>query len=171
MLTRKYVIALALTLLFLLASCSPLDGSVAQEINKSSNLTVNSQRDVLSKDYAKAEKAPKRAIERGDKRIIRLGLKNENILIKKTAVIALGKIKDKQSVPNLIQVLSDNQVVMNGGNEIVAMQTDLNRAVFFALTGLTGLKFDVSDALSSDDVNNIIKQSRMWWKVNQSDDN
>jgi hypothetical protein len=161
---------LSLTLLFLLAGCSPLKESAAQDINKVSNLEMESQDKVLSKDYLKAEKALVKAIQAEDKKTIRLGLKNEILLIKKKAVTALGEIKDKQSVPDLIEVLSENQVMMGGGSEMAAMQAELNTATVLSLSRLTGLKFDVSEVLSSDDIAKVLEESRKWWNINRNND-
>lgn len=158
---------LSLAFLFLLAGCSPLEESTAQDINKVSNSKMDGQNEVLSKDYLKAEKALVKAIQAEDRKTIRLGLKNENLLIKKKAVIALGEIEDKQSVPDLIQVLLENQIVMNGGNEIVAMQDDLDRSTVLALSRITELKFDISGKLSSDEVNKVLQQSQKWWETYQ----
>jgi HEAT repeat protein len=147
-----------------------LTGSSAQDINSVSNSEVDAQSEILSKDRLKAEIALVKAIQAEDRETIRLGLKNENLLIKKKAVTSLVKVKDKQSVPDLIEVLSENQVVLNGGNEIAAMQADLNRDIVISLRYLTGLKFDVSEALSSDDINKVLEESRKWWSVNRNND-
>jgi HEAT repeat protein len=147
-----------------------LTGSSAQDINTVSNSEMDAQSEILSKDRLKAEIALVKAIQTEDRETIRLGLKNENLLIKKKAVTSLVKVKDKQSVPDMIEVLSENQVVLNGGNEIAAMQADLNRDIVISLRYLTGLKFDVSEALSSDDINKVLEESRKWWSVNRNND-
>ena len=147
-----------------------LTGASAQDINTISNSEMDAQSEILSKDYLKAEIALVKAIQSEDRETIRLGLKNEILQIRKKSVMALFKIKDKQSVPDLIETLSENQGELYGGSEIKEMQSDLNRAIVISLRHLTGLKFDVSEALSSDDIEKVLEESRKWWSINRNND-
>lgn len=157
------VLLLSITLVTVLTNCSSLNESMAQDTDKNLNSDANSQNDLLSKDFSKADKALEKAIQMQDNKSIRLSLQNENLLIKKKAAVALGESKDKRSVPDLIKTLSDNQIIMNGGSEVISMQTDLNKAIVSALSRITRLNFDVSNSPSSDDISKILEQSQKWW--------
>lgn len=144
-----------------------LTSSSNQDINTASNSETDAQSEILSKDYLKTEIALIKAIQSEDRKTIRLGLKNDNLLIKKEAVMALVKMKDKQGVPDLIATLSENQGDLYGGSEIKEMQSDLNKTIVISLRYLTGLKFDVPETLSSDDINKVLVESRNWWNQNK----
>jgi hypothetical protein len=131
---------------------------------------------VLAKDYYVAKKALDKAVQEKDVAVIRKGLKGFSFQIKKDVVKEVKKLNDKTFVPDLADVLELNQGALSGGSEVEVQQKELDRLIISALEQLTGLKFDYTENLSqtynmseNDDVQRIIKQARLWWKVNKNE--
>lgn len=137
---------------------------------------------ILSKDFAVAEEALNQAIEQKDKEALRKGLKNQIFFpwerTSEKLIRAVVKMKDVTFVPNLIEVLQQNQSIIAGGGEIVASQLILDRTLINALKELTGLDFEISNfSLKSIDdtkkhrneIEEIIKQSLGWVKTHKAE--
>ena len=136
---------------------------IKQNKMEESNLNSIQEKEILSRNYQIAQKALEKAIKEKDKDTLRSGLKNQNPLIKKKVVDAISDIDFKDSVPDLIDALKRNQILLRGGTEVQLLQRDLDVAIVKTLEKLTQLDFDVTDALSSEDVNKVIEQSNRWW--------
>lgn len=161
-----------------LSGCVVFQESTAQikelpktsQTNSQSNMHMEQDNKILSRDYAIAEKALDKAVSERDKKTIRLGLNSRFLPIKQKTVEVIAEIKDETFVPNLIETLGENQAVMTGGTEMQIMQDDLNKAIVFALEQLTGLQFLFLENLSSEDIQRVLKESQEWWKTHQDKD-
>jgi hypothetical protein len=120
---------------------------------------------ILSSDYQSAKDALDNAVLKNDIKTIRLGLKNRINTIQQATVKALAKLKDKDSVPNLIECLKSNQGVFSGGTETEIMQRDLNISIIFALSTITELTFDASKSPTSDEIEKVITESQNWLNI------
>ncbi|HMS40446.1 MAG TPA: hypothetical protein PKE69_09485 [Pyrinomonadaceae bacterium] len=147
------------------------------EIVKAERLERQQETPILSKNYSVAKLALNKAILEKDKSTILLGLNGFSLLIKRDAVQAIKQFNDKSFVPNLIKALDENQGVMSGGSETEAEQQELNKGIILALKQLTGLEFSYLTNSStipcfsdcpSKDILRVLKESREWWKKNQS---
>lgn len=172
----QFAVKLLLVMLELsMTSCATLETSVAQtkeqfETERSGTpVSVSPKQDkaILSKDYATAEKVLNKAVLEKVRETIRLGLKSPILTIKQKIVQAAAELDDKTLILDLIEALSENQLLLEGGTETKIMQGDLNEAIIFALEKLTEIKFSVSEKVTSEDVSEILKKSREWLKNNQ----
>jgi HEAT repeat protein len=125
------------------------------------------QNTILSKDYQIARKALDKAVLEKDLETIKLGLKNPILDIRKKTVEAMAKIGDETFVPNLIVALEQNQGIIAGGSEIQSLQNKLNEIIISTLEKLTKLKFNISEKLSSEDIDEVIRKSREWCSANK----
>jgi hypothetical protein len=127
------------------------------------------QNPILDKDYTIAKRALDKAVLQRDKETIRLGLKRDSLDFKREVVHAIEQLKDKLFVPDLINALEGNQITMRGGTETKLLQQELNEAIVSALKKVTNINFLISDKLSTDDIQQVLKKSREWWKVNKEE--
>jgi hypothetical protein len=129
--------------------------------------SIKQTSEILSKDYTTAEKALKKAVTEKDEKTIRLGLKSPILTIRKKTVEAIAGLGDKMLVSELINTLSGNQILLDGGTETKIIQDDLDKAIISALEKLTEIKFKVSERISPEDIAEILRLSREWLKNNQ----
>lgn len=131
---------------------------------------------ILSKNYRVARWAFDKAISEKDKSTLRVGLKGFFLSIKRDTVKAVAQLDDKSFVPDLIQTLDENQVIMSGGSETQAEQEGLNKEIISSLKRLTGLEFSYLTDLStvpcfadcpSKDIQRVLKESRGWCETNK----
>ncbi len=123
--------------------------------------------EILSKDYAVAEKALNKAIEEKDVNTLRTALKSQFLPLKQKAVEAIADLNDKTFVPDLIDALEENRGVIDGGSETQIFQEQLNKTLVSTLQRLTKLKFDVSEKPTSEEMDEIVKKVREWCKNNK----
>jgi hypothetical protein len=129
--------------------------------------SIKQTSEILSRDYATAEKALKKAVMEKDKKTILLGLKSPILTIRKKTAEAIAGLGDKMLVSELINTLSGNQILLDGGTETKIIQDDLDKAIISALEKLTEIKFEVSGRISPEDIAEILRLSREWLKNNQ----
>lgn len=169
---------LFIVLCIYLSGCSNLQTSVAQtkepvitgQSTPQKSPLMEQDNDILSNDYKIAEKALDKAVLEKDKNTIRIGLKSEFLDIRKKVVEIIAEFNDEAFIPNLIIALQENQGLIGGGTETQIFQNDLNKAIISALEHLTKLKFEISEPLSSEDIQKVLKESQAWWKIHQSRD-
>lgn len=156
------------------AGCNSLETSLAHTEGHPSTqstqpTTMLEQRDddILSRDYAVAEKALNKAVLEKNHATIRRGLENPILPIQQKTAEAISEIDDETFVPNLIIALRKNQSVMAGGSEIRGLQNKLDLTLIAALEKLTKIEFGVSEKLSTNDIEGVIKKSEEWWAKRQ----
>jgi hypothetical protein len=171
-----------------LTSCNSSEISVAQtkesfkieQPTPQKSPPMSQDNNILSKDYAVAEKALNKAVLEKDKNTIRLGLKNHILTLKIKTVGAIKELNDKTFVPNLIEALRENQSIIDGGTETQGFQEELNKSIVSALRQLTKLKFPYfDDARKLDnfrdfarpDIQKVLEETQEWWKVYQRENN
>jgi hypothetical protein len=125
------------------------------------------QNPILNKDYTIAKQALDKAVLQRDRETIRLGLQKKSLIFKKDVVQGIEQLNDKSFVPDLINVLENNQVAMTGGTETRLLQQELNEAIVSALKKITKLDFQFSEKISADDIQQVLKKSREWWNIYQ----
>lgn len=170
-------VILAITIGITLISCNKLEQTKVQTKDSFENKkplpqiipTIKQDNEILSKDYNIAEKALSKAVKEKDKHTIRLGLKNPILTIRLKTVEAIKESDDKTFfVGDLIDALSENQLILEGGTETKIFQKELDRNIVSALEILTGLNFPRIENLSSKDIEKILKESREWLESNKS---
>lgn len=173
--TNLFLIAM---LCLSLNGCSNLETGIAQtkepsEVEQTTaqkSASIQNKKDILSDDYATAEKALKKSVLEKNKDTIKLGLKSPILDIRKKTAEAIAKTDEETFIPNLIEALEQNQGIIGGGSEIQSLQNELNETIVSTLEQLTKLTFKVSEPLSPEDIQKILKESREWWKIHQSKD-
>lgn len=176
---------LLLIFLYLTGCASPSTSVESKEstgmngsLSPTSTPTTDPESLVLSTDYSVAERALRKAIVEKDSSTIRKGLKSQFTGIKIEAVKALSELNDASSIPQLVETLKLNQGVIDGGSEMQGLQNELNKAIVLTLEQLTGLEFVVTKRLAEEKINHykpfsveeieeVEKRSREWWKDNQ----
>jgi hypothetical protein len=124
---------------------------------------ISQKDDILSRDYAVAERALDRAVVEKDSETIRLGLKNPILSIKRKAALAIAETNDVTFVPFVIEALQMNQVEMLGGTETRVLQDELNMTLVTTLAKLTNLKFAVSKKPTASEIQKVIASGQEWW--------
>ncbi|MGB7068427.1 MAG: hypothetical protein WBD22_02950 [Pyrinomonadaceae bacterium] len=121
---------------------------------------------ILSKDPKVAKEALDKAISERDEETIRLGLKKAQLSFKKEITLAVRNAYFQSFVPDFIDLL---EVIQAGDKHIEvkqAHQQELKEAVIAALVHFTGLRFQNGGSISNNDVENIIQESREWYRAN-----
>jgi hypothetical protein len=151
------------------------------QTNSKTNTAIKQDDKILSRDRVVAEKALAQAIEQKNKETLRLGLKNYPFLLNEKngeAIInSIVAMKDITFVSNLADLLERNQALLAGGTEIQSAQNRLAKVIVKALQELTGLHFGTSNSLTSEsdynerlkETNEVIKQSREWYRTHQQE--
>jgi hypothetical protein len=164
-----------MTLCACFTSCTNLEPGMTQakepfEIQQPATQTtpvIEQDNNILSKDYAVAEKALNKAFLEKNNNIVRLGLKNSILSIRLKTVEAIREINNETFVPSLIEALQENQILLEGGSEIQSFQEELNKTIISTLEQLTKLKFNLSNPISSKDIKEVLDKSQEWCKSNK----
>jgi hypothetical protein len=156
-------------------SCTNLD-TRATEIKESfitdkpaapKSPVMEQDNNIVSKDYNTAQKALKKAALEKNKKTIKKGLESPIITIRQKTAEVILELNDVSFVPSLIDALQGNQVIIDGGTEMKLFQQDLDKAIISALEYLTKLKFNLSNPISSKDINEVLDKSQEWCKSNK----
>jgi hypothetical protein len=153
-----------------------------QQAMQSERLMMRQEISILSKYYYPARRAFDKAVLENDKATIRLGLKAFSLLIKRDVVQVIKQFNDKSFVPDLIDALDSNQVVMSGGTETSIEQALLSRELIIAIGELTGLKFKLpkmpasnsiekfepSNYVSPEFIKEVLEKSRAWRNLHKN---
>jgi hypothetical protein len=123
--------------------------------------------DILSKDYTIAKQALDKAIAERDEATLRLGLKKGSLSFKRDIVQAVKNAWYQSFVPDLMITLEDNQASTNTNAEDSSKRQELEKAIVSALMHLTGLRFSQSEELSTNDIQKIVEESRLWYQANE----
>lgn len=122
---------------------------------------------ILSKDFNEASEALEENVRRKKSGLVRMSLQHPSLIIKRRAAEALRKLKDRASVPSLIEALELNQAVYVGGTETELLQDELNRAIVSALVEVTGIDVQLGPTLSDRKISEVITKSKKWWSMNK----
>jgi HEAT repeat protein len=151
------------------------------QTNSKTNTALKQNDKILSRDMEAAKKGLTEALENKDKETLRLGLKNHRLLLgeknSEAMMTAIIEMKDITFVPNLTEALERNRGIIAGGGESQGFQNHLTKVIVKALQKLTGLHFDISNSLTLEgeynerlkEINEVIKQSREWYKTHQQE--
>ena len=151
------------------------------QTNSQTNTGIIQDDKILSRDMEVAKKALTEALENKDKETLRLGLKNHRLLLSEknseALMNAVIEMKDITFVPNLTDALERNRGIIAGGSESQGFQNHLTKVIVKVLQELTGLHFDISNSLTLEgeyneqlkEINEVIKQSREWYKTHQQE--
>lgn len=123
--------------------------------------------DILSRDYSTAQRALSHAIAKGDRTVLRRGLKSQLFSIKLAVVTAVAETTDQTFVQTLLETLQNNQAIFSGGTETEALQNDLNFELIVALAKLTGMRLNVSRSVSRQQIKQAIQKSSSWHQRNR----
>ena len=125
--------------------------------------------DILSRDYKTAENALGKALADKKNEVVKLGLQSPILAIRLKTADAVRELDDTVYVPSLIAALEDNRGIMDGGSETQNMQRDLTESLVAGLEKLTKMKFNISEQLTPEDIQEVLKKSGEWWEVNKKD--
>ena len=158
----KYITSrIIVILLIVLFEVSFFGGGKAMGVEENTKLSAA----ILSKDFDTARRALEVNRKYGAVELVCQSLKHPSLRIKDLAVKHLSEMHDVRAVPFLVAALKDNQVKYTGGTETLVLQSELNRAIIFALKEITGLEFKTDE----DDVSKIIRDVKKWEKLRKSE--
>jgi len=166
-----------------LTGCANLEtsGTQSRELPKTGQTSVTKttpvekansttqDKDILSRDYKTAETALGKAVTEKNTAVIKLGLKSPILAIKLKTAEAIKELDDVAFVPSLIETLEENQIVIDGGSETQGMHAYLKVTLVAGLAKLTGIKFNVSENPTFEEIQEVIKKSREWSAANQAE--
>jgi hypothetical protein len=105
----------------------------------------------LTETFEQSEKILNKAILEKNADVIRKALLSRFVSIETRAVEALTEMEDKESIPDIIQLLQTNQAIVDGGTEVQGPKNNLNKVILLSLEKLTGLKFAATEKLIKSD--------------------
>jgi hypothetical protein len=166
-----------------LTACANLEtsGTQSQELPKTGQTSAaktttpaekanaaTQDKDILSRDYKTAETALNKAVTEKNTAVVKLGLQSAILSIRLKTSEAIKELDDKAFVPSLTDALEENQSILDGGSETRVMQVDLNKSLVANLEKLTGMKFNLSEKPTFEEMQQVIKKSREWCAANQA---